>query len=62
MKKKTLIIIIVAAVLIAALVIGLVWYFVWNDSAYIGRDAAEVGSPRGRGLCRERSAETQKRV
>lgn len=40
MKKKTLIIIIVAAVLIAALVIGLVWYFVWNDSAYIGRDAA----------------------
>ncbi len=44
LKKKTLIIIIVAAVLIAALVIGLVWYFVWNDSAYIGRDAAEAAA------------------
>ena len=44
LKKKTLIIIIVAAVLIAALVTGLVWYFVWNDSAYIGRDAAEAAA------------------
>lgn len=38
--KKTIIIIIVALVLVAAIVLGLVWYFVWNDSAYIGKDAA----------------------
>ena len=39
MKKKILIIIIVIVAL-AAVALGLVWYFVWNDSAYIGRDAA----------------------
>ena len=38
--KKAIIIIIVAIILVAAIVLGLVWYFVWNDSAYIGRDAA----------------------
>ena len=38
--KKTIIWIIVAIVLVAAIALGLVWYFVWNDSAYIGRDAA----------------------
>lgn len=38
MKKKILIIIIVIVAL-AAVALGLVWYFVWNDSAYIGRDA-----------------------
>ena len=38
--KKTIIWIIVAIVLVAAVALGLVWYFVWNDSAYIGRDAA----------------------
>ncbi len=38
--KKTIIWIIVAVVLVAAVALGLVWYFVWNDSAYIGRDAA----------------------
>ncbi len=40
MKKKTIIIAIVAVALAAAIALGLVWYFVWNDSAYIGRDAA----------------------
>ena len=39
MKKKILIIIIVIVAL-AAVALGLVWYFVWNDSAYIGRDSA----------------------
>lgn len=34
--KKTIIWIIVAIVLVAAIALGLVWYFVWNDSAYIG--------------------------
>ena len=38
--KKTIIIIVVALVLIAAIALGIVWYFVWNDSAYIGKDAA----------------------
>ena len=42
--KKTIIIIIVALVLIAAVALGLVWYFVWNDSAYIGRDAAKAAA------------------
>ena len=40
MKKKTIIIIVVAVVLVAAITLGLVWYFVWNDSAYIGKAAA----------------------
>ena len=44
MKKKTIIIIIAAVVLIAAIALGLVWYFVWNDSGYIGRDAAEAAA------------------
>ena len=30
--KKTIIWIIVAIVLVAAIALGLVWYFVWNDS------------------------------
>ena len=50
MKKKTLIIIIAAVILAAALVLGLVWYFVWNDSAYIGRDAAEAAALADAGL------------
>ena len=44
MKKKTLLIIIIAIVLAAAIALGLVWYFVWNDSAYIGRDAAAAAA------------------
>ena len=44
MKKKTIIIIVAAVVLIAAIALGLVWYFVWNDSAYIGKDAAAAAA------------------
>ena len=40
LKKKTIIIIVVAVLLAAAIALGLVWYFVWNDIAYIGKDAA----------------------
>lgn len=42
--KKTIIWIIIALVLVAAVALGLVWYFVWNDSAYIGRDAASAAA------------------
>lgn len=42
--KKTIIRIIIAIVVIAVVVLGLVWYFVWNDSAYIGRDAAAAAA------------------
>lgn len=44
MKKKSLIIVIIVLVLAAAIALGLVWYFVWNDSAYIGRDAASAAA------------------
>ena len=42
--KKTIIWIIIALVLVAAVALGLVWYCVWNDSAYIGRDAASAAA------------------
>lgn len=51
--KKTIIWIIVAVVLVAAVALGLVWYFVWNDSAYIGRDAAAAAALADAGLTQE---------
>lgn len=50
--KKTIIWIIVAIVLVAAIALGLVWYFVWNDSAYIGRDAAAEAALADAGFTR----------
>lgn len=50
MKKKTILITAIAIVLIAAAALGLVWYFVWNDSAYIGRDAALAAALDDAGL------------
>ena len=51
--KKTIIWIIVAIVLVAAIALGLVWYFVWNDSAYIGRDAAAAAALADAGFTRQ---------
>ena len=51
--KKTIIWIIVAIVLVAAIALGLVWYFVWNDSAYIGRDAAAEAALADAGFTRQ---------
>lgn len=48
--KKTILIIVIALVLVAAVTLGLVWYFVWNDSAYIGRDAAKAAALADAGL------------
>ncbi len=50
MKKKTLLTILIAVVLVAAIVLGLVWYFVWNDSAYIGKEAAQNAALSDAGL------------
>ncbi|HIT30485.1 MAG TPA: hypothetical protein IAC26_06570 [Candidatus Scatomorpha stercoravium] len=48
--KKTIIIIAVVLIILAAIALGLVWYFVWNDSGYIGRDAAEAAALADAGL------------
>ena len=42
--KKKLLIILAAVIVIAAVALGLVWYFVWNDSAYIGKEAAQAAA------------------
>ena len=51
--KKKLLIILAVIVLIAAVALGLVWYFVWNDSAYIGKDAAQAAALADAGVTAE---------
>ena len=50
--KKKLIVAIIITVAVALVALGLVWYFVWNDGDYIGRDAAADAALADAGLAR----------